>query len=111
MRWHVRSAEQTIIQAGKKMPILTMPWIYRTRTSTMMSSSSRSSDPPPNQARSRQSGGLRPFSLSSRLSRSISMQLTDYAFSHNRPNLDTNGYQLRGLHSQGLKPWHDGFGW
>ena len=23
------------------------------------------------------------------------MQLTDYALSHNRPNLDANGYQLR----------------
>src|SRR5436189_4681632 len=43
-RRHVRSVEQTILRAGEKTPIHTMPWVYRTRTSTTKSSLSRSLD-------------------------------------------------------------------
>ena len=74
--WHVPSVEQTILRAGEKTPKHTMLWIYRTRTSIMKSSLSRSldhlEDPRP-----KQFGGSLQSSLSLRLSRSISMLLTE----------------------------------
>src|SRR4029077_14485742 len=75
-RWHVPSVEQTILRGGEKMPKHTMPWIYRTRTSITKSSLSRSSDhleDPP----SKMFGGSPQSSLLLRLSRSISMLLTE----------------------------------
>src|SRR5947209_11716019 len=73
---HVQSVEQTILRAGEKMPRHTMPWLYRTRTSTTKSSLSRSLDHLEDR-RSKQSGGSRQSCLLLPLSRSISMLLTD----------------------------------
>ena len=84
-RWHVRSVEQTILRAGEKMPKHTMPWIYRTRTSITKSSSSRSLDHLEG-PRSKEFGGLLQSSLLLRLSRSISMLLTDCSTQEAQPH-------------------------
>ena len=75
-RWHVRSVEQTILRAGGKRLKHTTRWIYRTRTSRTKSSSSRRLDHLED-PRSKEFGGSLQFSLLLRLSRSISMLLTD----------------------------------
>src|SRR6476660_1040133 len=75
-RWRVRSVEQTILRAGEKMPKHTMAWIYRTRTSITESSLNRSLDHLEDR-RSKQFGGSLQSSLLLRLSRSISMLLTE----------------------------------
>ena len=75
-RWRVRSVEQTILRAGEKMPKHTMPWICRTRTSITESSLSRNLDHLEDR-RSKQFGGSLQSSLLLRLSRSISMLLTE----------------------------------
>jgi len=75
-RRHVRSVEQTILRVGEKTPKHTMPWVYRTRTSTTKSSLSRSLDHLEDR-RSKQFGGSLQSSLLLPLSRSVSMLLTD----------------------------------
>jgi hypothetical protein len=77
-RWHVRSVEQTIRRAGEKMPKLTMPWICRTRSSITTSSLNRSLDHLED-PRSKEFGGSLQSSLLLRLSRSISMLLTEFS--------------------------------
>src|SRR5207342_3590642 len=83
-RWHVRSVEQTILRAGEKLPKHTMPWIYRTRTSITKSSLNRSLDHREN-PRSKEFGGSLQSSLLLRLSRSISMPLTECSTQEAQP--------------------------
>jgi len=83
-RWHVRSVEQIILRAGEKMPKHTMPWIYRTRTSITKSSLSRSLDHLED-PRSKEFGGSLQSSLLLRLSRSISILLTECSTQQAQP--------------------------
>ena len=83
-RWHVRSVEQTIIRAGEKMPKYTMPWIYQTKISITRSSLNRSLDHLED-PRSKEFGGSLQSSLLLRLSRSISMLLTECSTQEAQP--------------------------
>src|SRR5882724_5798291 len=85
-RWHVRSVEQIILRAGEKMPKHTMPWIYRTRTSITKSSLSRSLDHLED-PRSKEFGGSLQSSLLLRLSRSISILLTECSTQQAQPDI------------------------
>src|SRR5205809_4577394 len=83
-RRHVRSVEQTILRAGEKTPKHTMPWVYRTRTSTTKSSLSRSLDHLEDR-RSKRFGGSLQSSLLLPLSRSISMLLIECSTQEAQP--------------------------
>src|SRR4029077_2345226 len=83
-RWHVRSVEQTIVPAGEKMPKHTMPWIYRPRTSIKKISLSRSLDHLED-PRLKEFGGSLQSSLLLRLSRSISVPLTECSTQEAQP--------------------------
>src|SRR4029077_7978069 len=94
-RSHVWSVEQTIRRAGEKMPKLTMPWICRTRSSITTSSLNRSLDHLED-PRSKEFGGSLQSSLLLRLSRSISMLLTEFSTQEtNYAMQPTHFYELR----------------